>query len=149
MWETWVWSPGREDSLEKRTATHSSILAWRIPCTEEPGRLQFMELQKAGQDWTTFTSPHFIQNINSSYNSIYMFFKDNPVKNEQNTWIDMVLKEDIQTIVTWCSTSLIITGEWVKKIWYIYIYIYVMEYYSVIKNYAILNNMDDPRKNHA
>ena len=38
--------PGLEDSLEKGMATHSSILAWRIPWTEEPGRLQSMGLQK-------------------------------------------------------------------------------------------------------
>ena len=38
--ETWVQSLGREDSLEKEMATHSSILAWRIPRTEEPGGLQ-------------------------------------------------------------------------------------------------------------
>ena len=40
MWEAQVQSPGREDPLEKEMATHSSILAWRIPWTEEPGRLQ-------------------------------------------------------------------------------------------------------------
>ena len=40
MWETWVQSLGREDPLEKEMATHSSILAWEIPCAEEPGRLQ-------------------------------------------------------------------------------------------------------------
>ena len=39
MWETWVQSLGWEDPLEKGTATHSSVLAWRIPWTEEPGRL--------------------------------------------------------------------------------------------------------------
>ena len=42
--------PGREDSLEKGTAIHSSILAWRIPRTEEPGELQSMELQTVGHD---------------------------------------------------------------------------------------------------
>ena len=41
MQETWVRSLGQEDPLEKEMATHSSILAWRIPWTEEPGRLQF------------------------------------------------------------------------------------------------------------
>ena len=41
---------GQEDSLEKRMATHSSTLAWRIPWTEEPGRLQSMGLQRAGHD---------------------------------------------------------------------------------------------------
>ena len=42
--------PGWEDPLEKGMATHSSILAWRIPWTEEPGGLQFMQSQKAGHD---------------------------------------------------------------------------------------------------
>jgi len=43
MQETWVQSLGQEDTLEKEMATHSSILAWRIPWTEEPGWLQTME----------------------------------------------------------------------------------------------------------
>ena len=43
--ETWVQSMGQEDPLEKRMATHSSILAWRIPWTEEPGKLQCMGSQ--------------------------------------------------------------------------------------------------------
>ena len=51
--ETWVWSPGREDPLEKEVATHSSILAWEIPWTEEPGGLQSMESQRVGHDWVT------------------------------------------------------------------------------------------------
>ena len=45
MQETWVRSLGWEDPLEKGMATHSSILAWRIPWTEEPGRLQSMGWQ--------------------------------------------------------------------------------------------------------
>ena len=47
MQETWVQSLGREDPLEKEMTTHSSILAWKIPWTEEPGRLQSMGLQKS------------------------------------------------------------------------------------------------------
>ena len=50
MWETWVQSLGREDLLEKEMATHSSILAWKIPWMEEPGRLQFMGSQRVGHD---------------------------------------------------------------------------------------------------
>ena len=50
MWETWVRSLGQEDSLEKEMATHSSILAWKIPWTEEPGRLQSMGLQRVRHD---------------------------------------------------------------------------------------------------
>ena len=46
MQETWVQFLGKEDLLEKGMATHASILAWRIPWTEEPGRLQFMGSQE-------------------------------------------------------------------------------------------------------
>ena len=45
MWETWVQSLGWEDTLEKGMTTYSSIVAWRIPWTEEPGRLQSMGSQ--------------------------------------------------------------------------------------------------------
>ena len=48
--ETRVQSLGQEDPLEKGIATHSSALAWKIPCTKEPGRLQFMGLQRVGHD---------------------------------------------------------------------------------------------------
>ena len=50
MWETRVRSLGREDPLEKEMATHSSTLAWIIPWTEEPGRLQSMGSQRVGHD---------------------------------------------------------------------------------------------------
>ena len=50
MWETQVRSLGWEDPLEKEMATHSSILAWRIPWTEEPGGLQSMGSQRVGHD---------------------------------------------------------------------------------------------------
>ena len=50
MQETWVQSLGREDLLEKETATRSSILTWKIPWTEEPRRLQSMESQRVGHD---------------------------------------------------------------------------------------------------
>ena len=56
MRETWVRPLGWEDPLEKEMATHSSILAWRIPWTEEPGRLQSMGSQRVGYDFT-FTFP--------------------------------------------------------------------------------------------
>ena len=50
MKETWVLSLGLEDPLEKGMATHSSILDWRIPWTEEPGRLESMGSQRVGDD---------------------------------------------------------------------------------------------------
>ena len=55
MQGTWVQSLGWEDPLEKEMATRSSILAWRIPWTEETDRLQFMGLQRVGHDWVTNT----------------------------------------------------------------------------------------------
>ena len=78
-----VWSLGQEDPLQKRLATHSSILAWRIPRKEEPGSLQFMGSQRVGHDWVT-------HNFHPSENSVlmvrrtfrqnftnwYLFFKD-------------------------------------------------------------------------
>ena len=53
MQETWVQSVGQEDPLEKEMATHSSILAWEIAWTEEPGGLQSMGLQRMGHDLVT------------------------------------------------------------------------------------------------
>ena len=50
MQETWIQSLDREDPLEKGMAPHSSVLAWRIPWTEEPGRLRFMGSQRVGHD---------------------------------------------------------------------------------------------------
>ena len=55
--ETWVWSLGREDLLEKEMATHSSTLAWKIPWTEEPGRVQSMGLQRVEHDGATSLIP--------------------------------------------------------------------------------------------
>ena len=50
LWETWVQSLGQEDLLKKEMATHSSILAWKIPLTEEPDRLQSMGSQRVGHN---------------------------------------------------------------------------------------------------
>ena len=70
MRETWVQSLGWEDSLEKEMATHSSTLAWRIPWTEEPGRLQSMGLQRVGHDWVIL---QVILYLNPTVNPTIMF----------------------------------------------------------------------------
>ena len=57
MQETWVWFLGWQDPLEKEMATHSSVLAWRIPGMEEPGGLQSTGSQRIGHNWAT--SLHF------------------------------------------------------------------------------------------
>ena len=51
MQETWVWFLGQEDPLEKEITTYSSILAWRIPWTEDPGRLQSMGSPESDMTW--------------------------------------------------------------------------------------------------
>ena len=56
MRETWIRYLGQEDRLEKEMATHSSSLAWKIPWTEKPGRLQSMGSQRVGHDWVTSLS---------------------------------------------------------------------------------------------
>ena len=53
MQETWVWPPGWQDPLKEGMATHSSILAWKIPRTEESGRLPSMGSKRVGHDWVT------------------------------------------------------------------------------------------------
>ena len=66
MWEAWVRSLGQEDPLEKGMATHSSILAWRIPWTEEPGGLQSVKVKSLSRvrlvvtPWTPDSSVHGI-----------------------------------------------------------------------------------------
>ena len=57
---TLVWSLGWEDPLEKEMATHSSILAWKIPWAEETGELQSMGSQRVTQNWVTNTSAYIL-----------------------------------------------------------------------------------------
>ena len=54
----WVRSLGREDALEKGMATHSSILAWRVPWTEESGGLQSTGSHRVGHDWSSLARMH-------------------------------------------------------------------------------------------
>ena len=63
MQETWVRSLSRENPLEEEMATHSSILAWEIPLTEEPGGLQSMVSQKSQMQLSTLTSKYKLQQL--------------------------------------------------------------------------------------
>ena len=58
MWEIRIWSLGWEDPLEKGMPINSRILAWRIPWTEEPDELQFMRVQRVGNEWLTLFPPY-------------------------------------------------------------------------------------------
>ena len=66
MRETWAQSLGQEDPLEKKMATHSGTLAWKIPWTEDLVRLQSMGSQRVGHDWATsltFSGPHKLERL--------------------------------------------------------------------------------------
>ena len=63
MRETWVRSLGREGPLEKEMATHSSTLAWKIPWTEEPDRLQFMGSERVWHNWVTSISVSSVSSL--------------------------------------------------------------------------------------
>ena len=85
MQETWVQSLGWEDPLEKEMATHSSILAWRISWTEEPGRLQSTGSQRVGHDFT-FTFENRTANLTSTFN-FHKYFV--PIQHLQKSLIPM------------------------------------------------------------
>ena len=71
MQDTWIWSLGWEDPLEKKMAIYSSILVCRIPWTEEPGGLQSIGSERVGHDWATNTaSSHGQATSLSSLNSV-------------------------------------------------------------------------------
>ena len=65
MQETWVPSLGQKDSLEKGMTTHFSILAWRIPWTKEPGRIESLGSQRVRLDWVSNTLTFFMSTIES------------------------------------------------------------------------------------
>ena len=71
MWETGVWSLRQEDPLEKQMAAHSSTLAWKIPWTEEAGRLQSMGRQRVGHDWATSLYSSTFKEINVKNNPTF------------------------------------------------------------------------------
>ena len=87
MQETWVWFLGGDDPLEKEMATHSSILAWRTPWTEEPGWLQSIELRVVC-DWIT----------------------------EHNTWREAWLR-DQNTLVDCPQIWIVFSGLWIETTW--------------------------------
>ena len=66
MWEIWVWSLSPEDPLEKEMGTHSSTLAWEIPWTEEPSKLQSMGSQRVGHDERLHFHFHFSEPLLNS-----------------------------------------------------------------------------------
>ena len=107
MWETWVRSLGQEDPLEKEMATHSSILAWRIPWTEEPGGLQSTGSQRVGHDWAT--SLHF-----SNYHKLRETKEGDVTKCHGGSWIGSGNRNDVSRkgcAVLCCAQSLVMSNS--------------------------------------
>ena len=75
MRETWVCSLGQEDPLEEGMATHSTILAWRILWTEDPGGLQSMGLQRIGQDRATRHIPYINRMLQNIFFRLFLSLK--------------------------------------------------------------------------
>ena len=107
MQETWVWSLGWEDPLEKGMDTDSSILAWEIPWTEESGRIQSMELQSVRHDWATNT---FTTTYTYIQWNITPVIKRNKILSFAAIWVDLepvIYSEVTQTEKEKCHIILI------------------------------------------
>ena len=111
IWETWVRSPGREDPLEKEMATHSSILAWRIPWTEEPDGLQSMGSQRVGHGWVT--SLHFIVIITAIMIIKYIDWQSIPCTGTSSIRGNLCRKEwDTTERLNWTDVPKIVNMRW-------------------------------------
>ena len=95
MQETQARSLGWEDPLEKEMATHSSILAWRIPWTEEPDGLRSMGSQRVGHDWATSLHFHSAYKLNKQGDSIQSWHTPSPI------WNQSVVPCPVLTVASW------------------------------------------------
>ena len=124
IWKPQVWPLGQEDPLEKGMATHSSILAWRIPRTEEPGRIQSMGSQRVGHNWAanTFTFPttsglsgcpsflgQGLSRTSTTLKSQLFCYSNYPVLNLQNSFWRIPL--------FWCFQCFRHLGKWSSAVY--------------------------------
>ena len=118
MQEIWVRFLGQEDPLEKRMATHSSILAWKIPRMEEPGGLQSLGSQRVRHDWTANT--HHICRIwkNDTNEHIYK------TETDWQTSLSMIISRSCRVAANGIISFFFI----VNSSFCIYIYIYIFIY---------------------
>ena len=136
MQEMQVWPLGQEDPLEKETATHSCILAWEIPWTEDPGGLQSMGLQKSGtriSDWTATNSTshtsHVTHRILQSYQPIEflvrLFWARGPVDRHcgrmgwqrEELWPDLRSNREWLTLWLPFCRSAVSNSLWPQGLW--------------------------------
>ena len=109
MQETQVWSLCWQDPLEKGMVTNSSILAWRIPWTEDPGRLQSLRSQRVGQNWATNTA---------TTTTLHVVMQEMAEPEWNRDLLSKNKVEEIVWIVTQkylLSTLVVICLEWRKK----------------------------------
>ena len=120
MQETWVQSLGQEDPLEKGMKTHSSILAWRIPCTEEPDGLQSMGPQRVRRDLDTEQQQHTVYIYIHTYIYTYCIYTHNASHACIHEYICMSI----------CIYTCLICIWYMCVSIYIYIYIYLLLLFS-------------------
>ena len=110
--EIWVRSLGWKDPLEKGMATHSSILAWEILRTEEPGGLQSIELQRVGHDWAT--KYVYISPLSDDCSTLWPGAKaTSPAMSQQSSWM----------LLPWCcpcyspgSGLVVLSADWLTAL---------------------------------
>ena len=140
MKESWVQSLGGEDPVEEEIATHSSILAWKTPWTEEPGRLQSLRSQRVKHDWVTehrctHPTPHTYTWCKYSIHSHFQARNVTSLNVEleemdkfnlrgymiwlPHTTCFLFCLEDITNIHTDESTQMHIKARWICRSWYI------------------------------
>ena len=84
--ETQVWFQSWKDSLEKGIATHSHILAWRIPWTEEPGELQSMGSQRVGHNWAPNTHIFLLTSRKTNCSNFYSLYFERIKQDQRINW---------------------------------------------------------------
>ena len=120
MQETRVWYLGWEDPLEKGIAAHSSILAWRIPWTEEPSGLQSMGSQRVGHDWVTNIKAWYFSHIVHMIMAILSLKLDSNLVHSIAAWNDLslyFLYESMHLCEHIEIFSCFLTGALPQKIW--------------------------------
>ena len=99
MLKNWVWSLGQEDPLEKGMATHSRILAWKIPWTEEPGGLQSMGSQRVRHVWVTNTFTNTLNKTSTEF-PLYVW-KDSAIKYLRATVLENIWLTTMSRVYSW------------------------------------------------
>ena len=105
MQDMWIWSLGREDPLEKKVATHSSVLAWEIPWTEEPGGLEPMGSQRVGHDWAANSQVTCVGLCGHSVCLVIQYTYRSWVGGETPDWVYRTQKRTEKSFIKWVTLN--------------------------------------------